>query len=199
MSFQWVYPAVASRASAVSYVSRRISFSTPLQPSLFVPRISSYALLDLDKDEELTTPKQVLAGSRTPVTLHNKPALPGCNITLHPLLKVLLSPGSPDLGFTVGQFSSQGQRYAAHPPPSRSATPSHPNATQPIPPQYNTTRTSPPRRVHMEDRVLVRDLSGVPPFDRQRGEGGGGGAYRALLLGVFDGHAGELGSETNRQ
>ena len=38
-----------------------------------MPRISSYALLDLDKDEELTTPKQVLAGSRTTVILHDRP------------------------------------------------------------------------------------------------------------------------------
>ena len=36
----------------------------------------------------------------------------------------------------------------------------------------------------MEDRVLVVDLTGVAPFDS-------GCCSRALLLGVFDGHAGE--------
>ena len=39
------------------------------------------------------------------------------------------------------------------------------------------------RRARMEDRVLIRDLTGTPPFERDS-------CTRALLLGVFDGHAG---------
>ena len=135
-----------------------------------VPRIASYALLDLDKDEDVSTPKQVrlaLPCCQTSSFI----STPNSNLSILPPptpLQVLLSPGSPDLGFTIGQFSSQG------------------------------------RRAHMEDRVLVRDLTGVPPFDVRAVKGGeaeaasrgwGAAVSRAVLLGVFDGHAGRTAAQ----
>ena len=157
---------MSGQFAAALHSLRRLRFNliplsrTKRQLPPAVPRIASYALIDIADDEELSTPKQVrlrhagLPGSLPVVRYHavsvddmGDHAVTQNVPHSHPTEQVSLALGSPDLGFSVGQCSRQG------------------------------------RRARMEDRVLIRDLTGTPPFERDI-------CTRALLLGVFDGHAG---------